>query len=418
MNFLLLNIAKKHLQSRIKQSLVAAAGVTFGIASFIILISFMTGLNKMLDGLILNSAPHVHVFNEIKPSETQPVESYFDLEQKTVQVHSIKPKHTKKSIHNAAPLMKQLRKDTDVKGVAPLVNAQVFYVDGTIQLNGIIKGIDVEEQVGLFSFEDYVIEGSSDALKYFEDGIILGAGIADKMSLNIGDNIQVTTVTGAQHHLKVVGLYQSGLADVDNMQSYANINTTQKILGQNKSYITDIYIKMNNVEMAYEKSKEIRKKYGVYAIDFRSANSQIETGTSIRNLITYAVSITLLIVAGFGIYNILNMLIYEKMNDIAILKAVGFSGKDVKTIFISQAILIGLVGGFVGLLFGFGVSLWIDYAPFETEALPTIKTFPVNHDIKYYGIGLFFALVSTFMAGYLPARRAEKIDPVEIIRGQ
>lgn len=401
-----------------KQSLVAAAGVTFGIASFIILISFMTGLNKMLDGLILNSAPHVHIFNEIKPSETQPVESYFDLEQKTIQVHSIKPKQTKISIHNAAPLMKQLRNDSDVKGIAPLVNAQVFYVDGTIQLNGVIKGIDVEEQARLFSFNDYVIEGSPKDLKYFEDGIIVGAGIAEKMSLKIGDNIQIATVHGGQYHLKVVGIYQSGLADIDNMQSYANLATAQKILGHNKTYITDIYVKMHDVETAFDKSKEIMKKYGVHAIDFRSANSQIETGTSIRNMITYAVSITLLIVAGFGIYNILNMLIYEKMNDIAILKAVGFSGKDVKMIFISQAMIIGFAGGIIGLLFGFGVSIWIDYAPFETEALPTIKTFPVNHDIKYYGIGMFFALVSTFMAGYLPARRAQNIDPVEIIRGQ
>ena len=175
---------------------------------------------------------------------------------------------------------------------------------------------------------------------------------------------------------------------------------------------------MNDVELAYDKSLEIAKKYNVHAVDFRTANSQIETGTSIRNMITYAVSLTLLLVAGFGIYNILNMLIYEKMNDIAILKAVGFSGGDVKTIFISQAMIIGFVGGLIGLGLGYAVALWIDYAPFETEALPTIKTFPVNHDPKYYVIGMFFAIVSTFLAGYLPAKRAEKIDPVDIIRGQ
>ena len=79
---------------------------------------------------------------------------------------------------------------------------------------------------------------------------------------------------------------------------------------------------------------------------------------------TYAVSITLLIVAGFGIYNILNMLIYEKMNDIAILKATGFSGKDVQMIFMSQALIIGIVGGILGLIIGFGLSNVIDNIPF------------------------------------------------------
>ena len=112
------------------------------------------------------------------------------------------------------------------------------------------------------------------------------------------------------------------------------------------------------------------------------------------------------------------MLIYEKMNDIAILKATGFSGSDVKRIFIYQALLIGLMGGSIGLLAGFGMSHVIDNAPFETEALPTIKTFPVNFDPWFYIGGGIFAMVTTFFAGYLPARKASKIDPVEILRGQ
>jgi lipoprotein-releasing system permease protein len=165
-------------------------------------------------------------------------------------------------------------------------------------------------------------------------------------------------------------------------------------------------------------SKTIDRLYDVRALDINTANAQFDTGTSVRNLITYAVSITLLLVAGFGIYNILNMLIYEKMNDIAILKATGFSGNDVQLIFITQAIIIGIVGGVLGLIIGYGVSSIIDQLPFETDALPTIKTYPVNFNPNYYIIGIIFAMISTFFAGYLPSRRAKYIDPVEIIRGQ
>jgi len=165
-------------------------------------------------------------------------------------------------------------------------------------------------------------------------------------------------------------------------------------------------------------AKQLSKQFNISAKDIKAANAQFETGTSIRNIITYAVSITLLVVAGFGIYNILNMLIYEKMNDIAILKATGFSGKDVQLIFISQAMIIGIIGGILGLIVGFVLSLLISYTPFETDALPTIKTFPVNFDPAYYIIGIIFALIATFLAGYLPSRRARDIDPVEIIRGQ
>ena len=111
------------------------------------------------------------------------------------------------------------------------------------------------------------------------------------------------------------------------------------------------------------------------------------------------------------------MLIYEKMKDIAILKATGFSGRDVQLIFMSQAMIIGAVGGIFGLLVGFGLSRLIDTIPFETEALPTITTYPINYNISYYVIGITFALLSTFVAGWLPSNKAKKIDPVRIIRG-
>ena len=149
-------------------------------------------------------------------------------------------------------------------------------------------------------------------------------------------------------------MYQSGIADIDAIQSFANLKTVQRILGEAQNYITDINVKLNDIEQcpAYVK-KTIEQQFKLKAIDINTANAQFETGTNIRNFITYAVSITLLIVAGFGIYNILNMFIYEKMNDIAILKATGFSGKDVQLIFMSQAMIIGFVGGVLGLLIGF-----------------------------------------------------------------
>ena len=88
----LLNIAYKHITTKIKQSTIAALGVTFGIATFIILVSFMTGLNGLLDGLILDRTPHIHLYNEIVPSERQPIalsESFRDGWQ---IVRSVKPK--------------------------------------------------------------------------------------------------------------------------------------------------------------------------------------------------------------------------------------------------------------------------------------------------------------------------------------
>ncbi|MEM8526449.1 MAG: FtsX-like permease family protein [Bacteroidota bacterium] len=414
----LLNISKTHLLSRIKQSAIAALGVTFGIGTFVTMMSFMTGLNKMLDNLVLDRTPHIRLYNEIQPSEKQPLDLYDATNNALKVVHSIKPFQAKAEIKNALPILENLKNHPEVLGATPQVKAQAFYVSGAIELNGIINGVDPLEEDRLFNLSNYITEGSLRDLANNSNGIILGAGAAKKMSLKLGDRIQLATPRGDFFSLKIVGLYQSGLAEIDNAQSYTNLNIAQRLQEKSSNFITDISIKLHDLERAVPLTTVFAEQYEVNGVDIKTANAQFEVGTTIRNMITYAVSITLLIVAGFGIYNILNMLIYEKMNDIAILKATGFTGRDVRWIFISQAMLIGLVGGALGLLIGLGLSTLISTLPFETEALPTIKTFPVNFNPAFYIIGIVFALVATFFAGYLPARKAQRIDPVEIIRGQ
>lgn len=413
---LLFKITRTHLLSRKKQTSIAALGVTFGIGTFIIMMGFMTGLNGLLDGLVLNRTPHVHIFNEIEPSKIQPIER--SLPGETHIIQSIKPKTNVAKVHNALPLMAELRRDKRVLGVTSQLSAKIFYAAGAIDLNGAATGIDVKEENRLYNFSNYVTQGEAMGLHRDKNSILLGAGVADKLGLKLGDKIQIKTPQGGLFPLKIVGIYQSGLAEVDNIQSFVNLETAQRLMGVGNTYVTDVNIKLHDVNQAVQFTNEVIRRFEVNAVDINTANAQFDTGTSIRNLITYAVSITLLVVAGFGIYNILNMLIYEKMDDIAILKATGFSGNDVSTIFISQAVVIGFVGGTLGLIFGF-IGCWvISKAPFDTEALPTVKTYPVNFNPMFYVIGIVFAMVSTFLAGYLPARKAKRIDPVEIIRGK
>ena len=415
---LIASISKSLLFARLKQTLVAAIGVTFSITMFITLLSFMSGLNTLLDGLILNRTAHIRLYNEIKASDQQPV----DLSEKYKDHHnfvsSVKPRDGKEEIHNSSAIIRALEDDERVTGVAPKIMAQVFYNVGSIDITGIINGIDVDEESRLFFFKDYVVGGNYIDLKNTPNSIILGKGAADKMLANIGDIIQVTTSKGDRVQLKVVGFFQSGIQEIDKVQSYASISTTQKILGVPNSFITDIQVKLTNVLDAPAIAKEFAKKFNVEAVDIQTANSQFETGSSIRTLISYAVGITLLIVAGFGIYNILNMMIYEKMDSIAILKATGFSGQDVNNIFITIALSIGIFGGALGLLFGYGLCNVIEHIPFNTPSLPTVKTYPINYNPKFYLIGSVFSIITTYLAGYFPSRKASKIDPVIIIRGK
>jgi lipoprotein-releasing system permease protein len=419
MNFpLLLSITKTQMLARKKQSFIAALGVTFGIGAYIIMMSFMSGLNELLDNLILNRTPHVHLYNEIKPTKNQPINIANGYANQLKIIQSIKPKKQQQKIHNALPIIKYLESKKEVQSITSQVKAQALYLGGSSQLNGMLTGVNILKEVEQYHISDYIIDGNALDLVKNDKGIILGIGVAKKLSLNLGDFVQIGTLRGEIFPLKIIGFFQSGMTEIDNVQSYVNIKMAQRIMGESNDYITDILVKLKSIETAPMYAKELENKFSVTALDIQTANAQFDTGTFVRNIISYAVSITLLIVAGFGIYNILNMLIYEKINDIAILKATGFSSADVRWIFISQAIIIGIIGGGLGLLLGYFVSVLIDQTPFNSHAIPNMDTYPVYYNPTYYVIGIIFAMLSTYFAGYFPSRKAGKIDPVDIIRGQ
>jgi lipoprotein-releasing system permease protein len=415
---LVLEISVTLLLARLKQSVIAAAGVAFGIGTFICLVSLMTGFNKLLDDLILNRTPHVLLYNEIKASSRQPAELAEELKGYTHFIHSVKPRDAEFEIKNSLAIIRTLEKDPVVTGIAPRVTAQVFYRAGDIDINGIVFGIDVAEEDRLFNFRDYIIKGNHRELETVENSIVLGKGVADKLLLDIGDNIEVISAEGKKLSLKVAGIFQLGVADIDAVQSYTALETAQRIMGKTSSYITEIQLKLTDLNLAPVQAKKYRKVFYTDTRDIITSNTQFETGSSIRNIITYSVSITLLVVAGFGIYNILNMTIYEKMDSIAIMKATGFSGKTVRRIFLFLSLIIGITGGIAGLIIGITGSLLIDQIPFETTSMPAIKTFPIIYNPYFYFTGIFFAIFTTYGAGFFPARRAGKVDPVVIIRGK
>jgi lipoprotein-releasing system permease protein len=162
-------------------------------------------------------------------------------------------------------------------------------------------------------------------------------------------------------------------------------------MGVDPSYITELHMKIKDKTEAKAFKAKLEQRYpDIFMEDWETANASILAGTVIRNVMTIVVCVTLLIVAGFGIYNIMNMNIINKMKDIAILKATGFQGNDITGIFLLQSLMIGIAGGIVGLLIGWFVSYLLSRTPFPAGEVVRMSTFPVNFKLFHYMAGLFF----------------------------
>lgn len=413
-----LNIAKRHLLSRKKQSIVAMLGVTFGIAMFILMISFMKGVNKFLEETMLSMTPDIHLFNDIKTDYSNSItKEYLNDSNKLAVVRHPRPKESSSGIKNAPNIMNDIRKDPNVLAVAPMLTTQAFFNYGAVQINGVINGVDILEEARLYGLKEKIVDGRVENLLTSDNGIIMGVGLADKLNVRMGDMVTLATPKGTSTRLRIVATFQMGMAAIDNSKSYVNISTVQQLLGRDKSYVTDINVKLKDKKVAHLLAQDYALKYGYKADDWEITNASVQSSNVVRDVLTYVVSATMLIVAGFGIYNIMNMLISNKLKDIAILKAQGFARKDIIQIFLAQSTTIGFFGALTGILLGFLLSYGLSRVPFPNQGMISLKFFPVIFEPLHYIFGVIFGVSTTFVAGLMPSIKASKIDPVEILRG-
>ncbi len=411
-------IAKTHLLAKKRQTLIAMLGVTFGIGMYILMISFMTGFNEYLEDSMLSSTPDVRIYNDIKTDYNNAIlKEITDSATSMVIVHHPKPKDIQPNLKNPSAIMNDLKKDERTLAISPQLTTQVFYSSGPVQINGSLQGVNILEEAQLTRLNEKMKTGKIENLLTNDNGILMGHGLAKKLNVKVGDLISLATPKGTSMRFRLVGTFQFGIGTLDNVRSYVSLNKVQQLMGKNNRYITDINIKLKDNTRSKITAKEYAEKYHYLAEDWETTNASAMVGIKIRNTMTTVVSFTLLMVAGFGIYNIMNMTIQNKLKDIAILKAQGFSAGDVRQIFLTQSVTIGILGAILGMILGFVMSYGVYSLPFPENESISITRFPVTFHIKHYVFAVVFGVVTTLFAGLFPSIKAGKIDPVAILRG-
>ncbi len=402
------DIALTHLLTRKRQTFVASLGVTVGIGIFIFMISLVVGFNKDSDESIFKSVPHLRIYHEDEMSRPLMKKNgdYIPV------IVNPKISNTSNNLINPDKIINDLKKQKDVVNVTQQVLVNIFYNNGKSQINGISSGVDIVEANAMFDIESTMLAGNIRDLKTTPNGILLGVGIADKLNLQLNDYISVISSVGVGKILKVVGIFKTSNSSIDDTKSYINIAIAQQLLKQSSSYVTDIYVNIKDPNEAPKYAPKFSQLTGYKAEDWQSANEATMAKKQTRKVMFGSISFAILLVAAFGIYNIINMTIKEKMNDIAILKAIGFSGKDVKNIFIKETIVMGVIGTILGLIMA---TILIHFLK-QVYVGGDMGYFPIDYESNIYIAGVIIGMLITLAAGYIPAMNAAKVDPIEIFR--
>lgn len=400
-------IAYTYLISNKKLTLVAAMGVTIGIAVFIFMNSLMAGFDRQSADSFFKSIAHVRIYKNEELAKP-----FLSHDKNTPIIVNPKIVPTLNTLTNPKAVMELLRRQPEITMVTPQISTGIFYNSAKSQISGKAIGIIPDEASRMFNMPSFIVDGDIQQLKNNLNGILVGSGVAEKMNINIGDNISITSSVGITKICKVIGIFKTNNSVVDKTTSYINLPFAQQILKKNATYITDINVNLQDYKQAKSYAQKLEQLIGYSAEDWETANETYMAASRMRSIIISFVSISILLVAGFGIYNILNMTIMQKINDIAILKAIGFNGRDVIRIFVTQAIITGCIGIVIGCIMAALMVLRMQ----KVYVGGDIGYFPIYFNAAKFLLGIAFGFFITFLAGYIPARKAANIDPVSIFR--
>lgn len=408
---LLLRIALTHIRGRLRQTVVSVLGVMLGVGFSIAMAALMEGSQRNFVSELIDAIPHIQITDEERNPASQPASDIYDA----VHISGLRVPDDRRGIRNPAAVRAGL--ESWVEGTfAPGLVGQAVIRYGGKDVAATLSGVLPQAETIVSNIAEDITRGSFSNLAETANGLIVGDGMTAKLGAEMGDTVTVTSASGLVKRYKIVGLFHSQMAQTNDSIGYVPLKAAQ-ILFERANVINRLNIKLRDVNAAEAIAARIERQIGYKAVSWQEANKGLQEAFLIRNLIMYTVVGAILLVAGFGIFNIVATIVNEKARDIAILKSLGFYETDMQFLFVVEGLVIGVAGSLCGWALGYVLCLALSTVEFQIPGSTDSTFLPIYFSPLHYAIAAGFALASAGVAGYLPARRAASLHPVDIIRG-
>lgn len=409
-----LRIALTHLTSRKRQTLMSLLGVMLGVAFFMGVSSLMRGSERDFIKRLIDSAPHITLSDEYRSAPPQPAEIYF--RDAAVEVRRQKPRTEVRGIRGYKQKQTFIEAIPGVR-VAPALSGQVILTfagkDQGVLMNGIVPDL----MKGVSDIEEKIVAGSLDTLSANPNGVVIGEALGTKLNIGMGDNVTISSPIGIVRTMKIVGLFKTGVTNIDEGQIYVLLKRAQVMLGR-PDRANRLIMQLDDPYAAREVAARIERQVGYRAQSWQETSENITSVLFIRNMIMYSVVSAILVVASFGIFNVISTVVMEKRRDVAILKSMGFHARDIRRIFIYEGTIIGAIGSVMGISLGLGLMKILSEITLRPPGGTDIVNLPIYWGMDQAVIASLFATFSAIGAAYFPARKAGGVQPVDILRGQ
>ncbi len=386
-------------------SLISVMGITIGVMALIVVISVMSGFDHALEKKVIGIESQVIVLN------------YNGF------------------VNNYKSAISKIRSVKGVQDVSPFIYTDVMITSSSTSTGSVLRGIDVNSEEKVTDLKKYLVKGNLSGLNVKnKNEIVLGKVLAQNLGVSVGDRVTVISPEGRitpfgvmpkTERFIVCGIINSGMYNYDSTFSFISIKNAQNFLGLSPGTVTGMEVKLDSLGLAGGLAKKIANKLNrgkisdsYYALSWEELNKNLFSAIKLEKLSMFVILFLIVIVAAFNIIATLIMVVMEKRKDIAILKSIGASSKDIMIIFMVQGLIIGCIGTVLGLFFGF-LTGYLEET-YHIISLPSsvyyITALPVRMTAGEFVIIGFCAIFLSFIATLYPSYKASKIDPAEGVR--
>lgn len=391
MSRFVLFLALRHIRRRALQSVLTLLGVAVGVMVLVTALSLTNGFIDELISSTLQATPHVSLAT-----------------------------YGGNLIANEPRLLERIEAVPGVVRVAPYLSSQALIArraDATRNISGQrgytqVLGIDPVREQDVLDLD--VLTQETAALE--RGGIVLGESLGNTMGVLEGDTVLLLDFDRRATPFTVAGTFRVGNEIIDNAVSYMSIPTLQGFL-EVEDEISGYHVRLTDPEAAETLAQTLANETGLWATPWQSLFGGLVQQLQLQKTLISVVVFLIVLVAAMGIANILILTVAEKTEEIAILRAIGASERQVLAVFTTEGLLLGGGGTLLGALLGLGLSLYFKFQPYPLPGdLYFITQLPVELQAWDFIWVCALSLGTSVVAALLPARRAGRLDPAEILR--
>jgi lipoprotein-releasing system permease protein len=419
-------IAFRFLVAKRRAMLLSLACIVLGVGFFVVTQATTSGFQDLFIKTLLGSDGAIRIQDEIQDT----LRSMYATGNDPTSSFQIEEKEGVKyveGIPQPKQIMRQLSYFPNVAGMAEVLHEDVIVTSSFKADTAQIYGINIDNPTDAAAIPDnffkvsslgtQIVQGSVEDFRNETDGVLIGTVLATRLQVAPGDSIIIKPSSNEENRrYRVAAVYETGVDEIDKVRVYLHLSEARSLLHKttDASYIQ---IKLNDPYQAVADAAQMQAALRYSAAPWQQREAVwLSVFKALRVSSAITVSIFTLI-AGIAMGSTLFMIVMEKTKEIAILRSMGYTPRDISSIFIWQAAIVLVVGCITGWAIGAGVTFGLSRVPLPIRGIFKTDTFVVTWSIWHYVEATVTAVVVVMVASLVPARRAARLQPGDVIRG-